>query len=102
MDLGSVWIDHSGYVRVKVADGVWRLQHVLVMEEVIGRSLEKGEIVHHVNGIKTDNRRENLWLAANLGIHNAAHASFEALLGGLIADGVVEFDPISGRYLRAS
>jgi len=32
------------------------------MSEMIGRPLFKGETVHHRNGIKTDNRPENLEL----------------------------------------
>lgn len=49
--------DASGYV----------LQHRLVMEEVIGRPLEKHERVHHKNGDRQDNRPENLelWVGAN-------------------------------------
>lgn len=34
--------------------------HILVIESVIGRHLENGEIVHHVNGDKTDNTPSNL------------------------------------------
>jgi hypothetical protein len=35
---------------------------VLNMEEKIGRYLNKNEVVHHINGIKTDDRISNLLL----------------------------------------
>ncbi len=53
-------------------------EHVLIAEAVLRRPLKRGEVVHHINGDKADNRRKNL-LICTRDYHNWLHARMSYL-----------------------
>lgn len=62
LDKGNPKSDKSGYI----------FEHRKIMSEKVGRDLDDEEVVHHINGIKDDNRIENLELMTK-GEHIALH-----------------------------
>ena len=70
----------NGYVLVKVgaahhlADSRgYAYEHRLVAEKKIGRPLQRGEIVHHLDRCKTNNAPENLEILPTIAHHRHEH-----------------------------
>ena len=60
--IGDIRVNIDGYAQVKTGPSKWEKHHSHVMEKAIGRKLLPGEEVHHMNGVRSDNRIENLEL----------------------------------------
>ena len=72
-------VKNNGYIMIHKKDHPFAtksgyvMEHRIVIEKHINRFLEKGEQVHHINGIKNDNRIDNLKLFRNASEHTKHH-----------------------------
>ena len=77
---GGKRINNGGYIELRLQPDDffypmmsirhYVLEHRLVMAKHLNRCLLPWEVVHHINGIKDDNRLENLKLLGSNGVHN--------------------------------
>jgi HNH endonuclease len=67
---------HNGYVMIWL-DGEYLYEHRYIAEQKLGRKLNPGEVIHHVDGNKTNNDPENILIFASHGEHMKIHMTSE-------------------------
>jgi len=60
------------------AKGQKKQRAVWIVETILGKSLPKGAVVHHVNEDESDDRKENLVVCQDQGLHNIIHGRIKA------------------------
>lgn len=82
--IGNRQMTSHGYVRVMTAKGVRQYEHILVAERALGRPLKNlgvghpdSEVVHHIDGDKTNNAPDNLLVCTHK-YHVELHHRLEA------------------------
>ncbi len=109
LEVGEKWPDSYGYMVVRIGlnsnySGVhhgkrfdYIREHVKVMQDHLGRKLIKGEIIHHIDGNKENNKIDNLDLCTQTQ-HNQCHALSEEIVFELYKKGLVGYDSTTKRY----
>lgn len=81
-DLGRSYLHKEGYVIMyKYENGrqVTMMQHIFIYEQVHGK-VPKDYHVHHINGVRNDNRIENL-MCVDCSTHKRIHEGWEIING---------------------
>ena len=70
MGIGYIGVRSIGHPRARNG---YVLEHVLLAEKALDRPIPDKVEVHHVNGIKSDNRNENLVICDSVAYHKLLH-----------------------------
>lgn len=89
--------DKSGY-KYSIDYDTRVYTHRSKMEEKLGRKLESSEIVHHIDGDKSNDDIENLYLCDSISEHTLLHDSLENMALELVRKGKISFDKKEGKY----
>ena len=75
---GTGSINGHGYRQINRTDG-GEIEHIAIVERVLGRKLGQGVEIHHFNEIRSDNRNCNLVVCPNRAYHQLLHVRQRAL-----------------------
>ncbi len=76
----------EGYIIQYERGGKRNLEHIIIAEKALGHRLPPKAKLHHINGIRSDNRNMNLVICENQAYHLLLHQRQRALDEGCPAD----------------
>lgn len=101
---GGRYISSDGYIMVHIGGDKkevgwtsYRKEHTLIAEKFLKRALGKEEVVHHIDGVKTNNDSKNLWVTSSIA-HRQAHNSLQEIGFCLFKQGLIGFNRKTGQY----
>lgn len=104
---GGKYLNKQGYVMILTNHGSvgrtsgwsnYRPEHIVVVENCIGRKLKQGECIHHIDGNKQNNSIENLCLTDSNKHHKEIHFSLQKVGYELFKSGVIKFNTETKQY----
>jgi len=103
--VGSYYLNSGGYYAMWIGKhtlpekaGGYYLEHRLVAEVTLNRELKDTEIVHHIDGDKTNNHESNLAVLVDDKHHRNVHSQLEQVAMKLYKLGVISFDHEENKY----
>lgn len=95
---GLVYNDNNAEYKSRYFNGEKIFEHIENAETKIGRKINKGEVVHHINGDKKDNSFNNLYICKDKREHLILHDNLEKLAMELCKLGLIKFDEENANY----
>ena len=89
---GLTYNDNKAEYKSRFYHGERIFEHIENAEKKLGRKVQKGEIVHHINGDKKDNSLNNLYICKDKKEHKTLHHNLEKLAMELFKRGIIKFD----------
>ena len=87
--------------RIRKQDGYYHYSnsknHRQIMQQHLGRKLERNEAVHHIDGNKLNNNLSNL-VVLDWSTHMKSHGSLEKCAFELFKQDLIEYDSITNMY----
>ena len=97
--IGNTYLNHHGYTEIYLGDDSQKygrkdgyvLLHRKIAQDNLGRQLLQSEVVHHIDGDKTNNAAENLLVCSGFSEHRDIHNNLEQVAFYLVKNNIISY-----------